>query len=290
MSSNIPVIINPASGSTSGKRIARALQVLEAGGLHIMQRVTQARGQAEAFARAEAEKGAPFVIAAGGDGTFNEVINGLVGTGVPLGILPIGTTNILALELGIPLSGRKAARRILEGKPREVSVGKVVLEGTTRYFCLMAGIGFDADVVSALQRGSINRLGKLAYIIEGFRLVASWNPQTLTVRTAGEEYTCHSLIASNVRKYAGKFTIAPRAGIADEYLHLVMLLGRRRGRLLRFAWGILTGTHLRQQGVKHVTARELDVAGSANIQIDGDYLGTGPAHISILPRALRLIS
>jgi diacylglycerol kinase family enzyme len=154
----------------------------------------------------------------------------------------------------------------------------------------MAGMGFDADVVSVLKRGSINRLGKLAYIMKGFRLVASWNPEALTVRTPDGEYTCHSLIASIVEKYAGKFTIAPRAGIADEHLHVVMLVGPRRGQLLRFAWGILTGTHLRQRGVKYVTAGELDVAGSANIQIDGDYLGTGPAHISILPRALRLIS
>jgi YegS/Rv2252/BmrU family lipid kinase len=290
MPSNIPVIINPISGSITGKRIARALDVLEAGGLQLVRLVTEKRGQAEALARREAEKGAPFIIAAGGDGTFNEVVNGLAGTGVPMGILPLGTSNLLALELGIPLSGKKAARRILEGTPREVSLGRILVDGNTRYFCLMAGIGFDADVVSALRRGSINRLGKAAYIIMGFRLAASWNPKPLTVRTPDGEYTCHSLIASNARKYAGKFTIAPHAGIADEHLHLVMLLGPRRGQLLRFAWGILTGTHLRQQGVKYVTARELDVSGSANIQIDGDYLDTGPAHVSIVPRALRLIS
>jgi diacylglycerol kinase family enzyme len=102
MSPKIPVIINPVSGGTSGKRIAQALEVLEAGGLQMERLVTEKRGQAEALARRAAEEGASFVIAAGGDGTFNEVVNGLVGTGVPMGIIPLGTANILALELDIP--------------------------------------------------------------------------------------------------------------------------------------------------------------------------------------------
>jgi YegS/Rv2252/BmrU family lipid kinase len=293
MKSLIVIISNPLARGSSVRKILQASAYLQKRGFATDVLCTEKKDHATDLAR-KAVKSAPYcIIAAGGDGTINEVLNGMIRSETPLAILPLGTSNVLAKELSIPESVDGAMERIVSGRLRTVSLGKVrALTGTasiSRYFSLMAGIGFDAMAVLGADRNIKKISGEGAYILSGISNLIRYSPDELHFTIDSAVYSGYSAIIGKAGRYGGHFRVTPDADIHDPSFYLCIFKGRRRIDLLRYAAGVILGSHLRQSDIIYLQAREIGVSGHAHIQIDGDYLGTTPAEISIEKDALNLV-
>lgn len=293
MKSSIILIANPAAKRASTRRIERAAELLRAAEYNVTVRLTKKRGDAEDFARIAARDGVPLVIAAGGDGTFNEVINGIAKTDTRMAILPMGTTNVLAKELGVPEEVEAAVKVALTGTARPVSLGGITFSRlpspVTRYFCLMAGVGFDGETVYSVNPALKRLSGKGAYILSGLKTLIGYFPGELTFTVDGKTCTGYSAIIGKASKYGGNFRITPDAKLMNAELYVFIMHGKRRVDLLRYAFGIVMGRHLGFEDVTYVKAISVRVDGKARVQIDGDYAGATPASITVVPDALKLV-
>lgn len=307
------VIANPIAGGRGGRRrLEQGIDRLKSK-LSVREvRWTRQRGDAETWAREAVERHAALLIGGGGDGTLNEIANALTGTEIPLGILPVGTANVVACELNVPLDPVRAARALLDGTIERIHLGcaeyRLFERGrqptpdnpqpaagnrtAKRCFLFAAGIGFDASVCHRINPRFKHWGKKAAYVIEGFRLFLTYTSPQLHVTLQGcEPIACHELVISNARSYAGRFWIAPDASMLDD--HLDVCLFRRPGRwnLLRYAWGILRGRHPDYPDVEVHKAKSIQVRADnpACLHLDGDTLGTLPVRFSLLPDALSVV-
>jgi len=293
MKSSIIIIANPASRTFSFKKVQQATEFLKLRGIEAKLLFTAYRDHACELAREALSEKPSVIVAAGGDGTINEVINGMYGSDIPLGILPLGTTNVLAKELSIPTSVSGALGKIVSGSPVTVSLGKIVAPSQetwhSRYFCLMAGIGFDAKAVFDVKRSIKELSGEGAYILSGMRNLLNYGPEKLVFRVDGAEHHGYAAIIGKASRYGGNFKVTPDADIRDPFFYLCILTGSSRIDLLRFVMGILRKTHLSNPKVRYLRATEVSVRGAAHVQLDGDYFGTTPAMFTIEQNALRLM-
>lgn len=281
------LIGNPASGGSSLKKLMDVYAFLKSRSPDARLIVTEKRGDAERASREALGGQIERIIAAGGDGTCNEVINGIAGSTMPMAVLPMGTTNVLARELGVPMNLKDAVDRALTGNSHITSLGMIAFNGQTRYFSLMAGIGYDAEAVYGAGKSPVS--GKASYVISGMKKLLFWSPGELNVKVDGGLYKAYSLIACNASKYAGDFRIALDADISEPLLHVFLMHGKRRLDILRYAGGIMTGRHLRLKDITYLPAARIEVAGTARMQIDGDYMGMTPAVIGTVPHCIRLV-
>jgi diacylglycerol kinase (ATP) len=293
MKSSIVLICNPVAKKASERKIARASQFLKSKGYKVDIFFTNQKGQAESLTR-QAIKGSPsVVIAAGGDGTFNEVVNGIAGTEIPMAILPLGTTNVLAKELGVPETVEGAMEVAVSCTPKTVSVGKISISLNSsfisRYFLLMAGIGFDGEAVFRTNETLKKISGKGAYILSGFKTLSAFSPRELILDMGGRIYTGYSAIIGKAAKYGGNLKITPDARLTDPFFYVCLLKGKGRLDILRYVSGIIMGRHLRFKDVEYVKAKNIDIKGEAHIQIDGEYFGRSPARIEVVPDIVRMI-
>jgi diacylglycerol kinase (ATP) len=293
MKSSIVLISNPTAKRASDKKIAQASRYLISKGYKVEVLFTEKKGNAESLAR-EAIKGLPsLIIAAGGDGTFNEVINGIAGSEIPMAILPLGTTNVLAKEIGIPENVKGAMEIAVTGTTKIISLGKILITRPSslvpRYFVLMAGIGFDGEAVFGINETFKKISGKGAYIFSGLKVLPVFNPHELTFDIDGKTYSGYSAIISKTAKYGGDFKITPDARLTDPTLYICLFKGKKRLDVLRYVFGIATGSHLRFKDIEYLKANRIQIDGNAHIQIDGDYFGMTPAKIEVAPNTLRLI-
>ncbi len=289
----IVLIANPVAKRSSPAKIKRAVELLRSTGRKVDIYLTENRGDAEKFAKTASGSGPRLIIAAGGDGTFNEVINGIAKTDSVMAILPMGTTNVLAKELGIPEKVGAAVEVALSGQAHEVSLGSITftLHQTTftRYFCLMAGIGFDGEAVYSASLSLKKYSGKGAYILSGLKTLMRYCPEEMTFVVDGRTCRGYSAIIGKASKYGGHFRITPDATLENPDLYAFIMHGRRPADLLRYTLGILRGKHLGFKDVTYLKAHSVRVEGNARIQIYGDYIGTTPASITVVPDALRLV-
>ncbi len=287
----IRLIANPTAGRAGERKICRVADYLRDEGANVDVCITRKRGDA-LEAALKAAKGPPknidLIAAAGGDGTINEVVNGIAGSSVPMGVIPLGTVNLFALETGIPLDILKACDVILRGTVKEVRVGRV----DDRCFMLMAGIGFDADVVYKLDLGLKRRLGRLAYILTGFSRLAGYSYNRLNIELDGEPaIEGYSVIVGNMKYYGGTLSITPFADFEKETLDVCVFKGKGLFNMLRYAWGVMQKRHLAYRDVEYRTVKSLKVSSSEKtyIQIDGDTFGTLPAEFSKAKETIRVI-
>ncbi len=261
---------------------------------------TEARGHATELARKTALEGASLVVAAGGDGTFNEVMNGLTAGGgaaggverrpVPMALLPLGTTNVLAKELKVPEDAEGAVRRILEGRAKRIYLGNISFpDGRQRRFFLMAGIGFDAEAVYNVNRRLKKLYGKTGYLTSGLKLLKDWRPEPKLALIDGKQYFFSSLIVCKGARYGGYPKAAPDANVEKDLLYAVVMSGRGRLDVLKYAFGIITGRHTSFKDVTYLKCRSVQVRDRARIQADGDYVGETPASIGIASENLNII-
>jgi YegS/Rv2252/BmrU family lipid kinase len=290
------LIYNPAAGRRRDRRrleINRALQAVAAQVESVTAWPTDEPHAATRLARRACESGVDLVLACGGDGTINEVVNGLAGSEVTLGVLPAGTANVLALEVGLPLDPVEAARRLADLEPHRLSLGRICCAGAPpggRYFLLMAGAGVDAQIVYSLDPGRKARLGILAYFLAGAAEVGRRKP-VFTVETGEARYECSFALAANCAEYGGRLRIASGAHLLDTPLELVLFHTRSRFRYLVYLGAVLAGAlpRLTDVTVLKVTNLRLSADGPLHVQVDGEYAGPLPATIEIVPAALTLL-
>jgi diacylglycerol kinase (ATP) len=281
------MIANPVAGGGARPKVQAAIELLKKAGYEVDVRWTQHGGHAIELARQAAGERPDLVTSVGGDGTLNEVICGLAGSDVPLGVIPLGTANCFALETGIPLEPCQAAEALIKSKPKRIHLG----QAGERYFVLMASVGLDADVVYRVNPRVKKRLGRLAYVVKGFQCLASRRPK-LQVRLDGEQPIEGFLaVVSNMRYYGGRFLVTPDAGFDKEELDVCIFQGEGAIAHLRFAWGVVRNRHLKFKNVIYRKAKEISIESPepAHIQVDGDYFGTTPADFRIVPNALTVM-
>jgi diacylglycerol kinase (ATP) len=294
MKSSVVIISNPTAKRASGRKVAMASRFLRSRGYNVELLLTGKKGDAESFARKALEEAPSLIIAAGGDGTFNEVINGIAGSEIPMAILPFGTTNVLAKELGIPENVNGAMELAVNCTPKTVSLGKIVLgspagAGGGRYFCLMAGIGFDGEAVFGINETLKRISGKGSYIYSGIKTLCRFRPAELMFHIDGKTCSGYSAVIGKAAKYGGNFKITPDARLVDPALYICLFKGKKRLDILRYVLGVTTGSHLRFKDIEYVKARSIEIDGNAHIQIDGDYFGIAPAKVEVVPDTLRLV-
>lgn len=249
---------------------------------------------AGAIARAEIRRGADLIVAAGGDGTINEVAEGMVHSEIPLAILPAGTANVLGMEMKLGGKLERAAARLDECRPHRISVGHLRADGgrLCRHFLLMAGIGLDAHIVHHVNGRLKARSGKFAYWVAGWSLLGRRLPQ-FHVEADGRTLQCSFALASKVRNYGGDFEIARQVTLFDDEFEVVLFEGRSSFHYIPYFFALAAN---RLQGMKGVTvlrARHLAVSALGDslvcVQVDGEAAGVLPAEIRLVPRALTLL-
>jgi diacylglycerol kinase (ATP) len=285
------VIYNPAAGRRSARRLRRFLDELARRAVTVTLRATEARGDAETFARAAIGGGFDAVVAAGGDGTINEVVSGLGDSDLPLALLPLGTANVLANEIGLPRDPARLAAIAATGTARPIWTGEVTSDSGVRRFVMMAGIGFDAAVVAGIDPIRKRRFGKLAYVAEIVVQLARPCDERYRILCAGEEIFAAAAVVAKGRFYAGRFVLAPAARLDAPTLELVTF--RRGGRLavLRYLVAMALGCVHRLADVRILRAESVVVTGPAGalVHADGDIVATVPATMGVASRPLRLI-
>lgn len=290
------IIVNPASGrghaGSALRELASAADWLTAQGMSTEVSLTSAPGSARSLADEAVRQGFDVVVAAGGDGTINEVVQALAGHTTALGVLPLGTVNIWAREMNIPLSLTDACRVLVNGVRRRIDVGRA----NTRYFLLMAGIGIDAEVTRRVESHWLKRVGLklLDYVAISGYLGVTQRPTRVSVRRRGtKRHSSHAvqILVGNTRLWGGAFQLARRAVADDGWLDVVYVGGHH----LRHRIGVVLRAALRLpslgQGARYERVRtlHLDAAAPLPVQVDGEWIGHLPMTFVVVPRALTVL-
>jgi len=305
------LIYNPASGMYSARRraaIEKALEVFRKAGVEAEALETQGAGTAAVLAREAVQRGCDTVIACGGDGTVHEILQGLAGTETALGVIPLGTANALAADLGLIGSPEEAARKLLEASPSKISVGRIHYTGiegnpASRYFIVAAGIGADALLMSRLDARLKRRLGYVLYLIEAVRIWATHSfPlfETLLPAANGDGAArvieVSQLLAVRVRSFGGVLNhLAPGASVRNGRLSLLAFETQSRLRYLSFLLAVIAGRHTFSRGIELVEAPSVECRaprGSREpifVEADGEVLGSLPVRIEVVPHSLNLL-
>lgn len=284
------VIHNPTAGRRRKKRLAEVVERLRQKGCIVTALQTTRRGDAEEFARAASPADYDVVVAAGGDGTVNEVVNGMVAGpgGVALAVIPLGTANVLALEIGLdPKNFEQIAQAIAHGPARNVHLG--VANG--RHFVLMAGAGLDAHVVEGVNIALKRATGKLAYVVESVKQAFGYDFPEITVRANGETYEGRMAVACKGRYYGGPFIAAPGASLENPKLEVCILPKSGVAGVMRYGLALPMNKLADLPEVMVVSAESMVILGprGAPLQGDGDIVARLPAEISIAPETVQLI-
>ncbi len=283
------VVFNPAARNAPSRDRLRAAAGAIGGGWQVDLVETAAPGDATRHAAKAALAGAALVFACGGDGTVNEVVNGLAGSETTLGVLRGGMGNVFAKEAGIPRDPAAALLLLRTGVRRRFDLGRA----GERYFLLMSGVGFDAAVVRDLPATPKRRLGSTAYALWGLRELLRYRARPARLRLDGEVHKTEALywlLLGNTRSYGGVLNVHAAALVDDGLLDAYVFEGRGAG------WLATTAARLaarRQQGAPGVSFRRLSelVVESAGlpVQADGEYVGETPMRFTVAPRALDVL-
>ncbi len=253
---------------------------------------TPAPGAAARIVQYWIGQGADLVCIAGGDGTVNEALDGLAGTGVPLLVLPAGTANVLNCEIGTGNNALRAVDRLDEMEPVDVAPGVLRRAGEERLFLCMAGAGLDARIVRLVRPEWKKRLGKLSYW-EGGLAQLGRRLEVFEVRVNGRRYECSFALLARVRNYGGDLWIARHANLLEDRLAVVLFEGDSSLRYLKYFAGVLTGRLGRLRGAHVLRAErvELPEAGevAVDLQVDGEHAGFAPAEVGLSGRRMRLL-
>lgn len=290
------LIFNPTARGTRASRLGEKLApLLPLSAL----RPTTGPGSARALAAAAVREGFETVVAGGGDGTVNEVINGVgdVPDGfarVALAVLPIGTTNVFAREFRIPFEVEKAWTALANGAELRVDLPQIEWrengEPKSRYFAQLASAGADAEAVLAVNWTLKKKIGYAAYLVAGFKVLFRHHP-VVSVAANGRTVGGEQVIIGNGRFYGGSFPFFPFSDMQDGCLEVVIFPKVTCGALLRCAWGLFRGrVHTTPENIcLKAPLLELSSAEPVPMQIDGEPLGYLPASIRVNHRGLRVI-
>ena len=287
------VIFNPAAqGERARRRRDRVAALLPR---NAVVELTTGPGDARRLAREAVAAGFRTVVAGGGDGTVNEVVNGLAETGDPevtLGLMPLGTMNVFAAELGIP--GNRLARAweiIAAGHSRQVDLARA----NGRAFVQMAGIGFDAQAVSEVGWEMKKNFGPLSYLISAAKVAARQLPRVVVTAADGRVSEGCLALVGNGRFYGGPFAVFKEARLDDGQLDVIVCRSVTHLDLLRYLPNVLFGTHLNMDGVEFfhtpsLSVRPVNEGERIPYELDGEIAGSAPVSFSLRPGALRVLT
>ncbi|GAC1647811.1 MAG: diacylglycerol kinase family lipid kinase [Ktedonobacteraceae bacterium] len=290
------IIANPASGNyiQNKQQIADTVSYLRQHEWQVELCLTNAAGDAQKFARKAVEQHISVVIAVGGDGTINEVIQELANSDTALGVLPSGTVNIWARETGIPLDSAEAREILLHGRVRCIDLGQM----GDRYFLLMAGLGFDGEVTRAVEKKSVKRFGVLGYFFVGLWLGLRYPSFRVTIQLAERTIRTNAIqiVIGNTQLYAGAIKYTWRAKCDDGLLDICILHKQNAFRRIAIAIDFLLRREQRRNWVQYETCKDIKIRThrSVAVQIDGDSAGDTtrsfpPVTFCVAPNALKVI-
>jgi diacylglycerol kinase (ATP) len=285
------IVFNPAAGRRRAHLLWRVLDVLVANGVRLDLAETHRVGHAEALAREAVRRGERMVVAAGGDGTIAEVANGLMGSGARLGVIPLGTANVLAHELGLPFAPKSVAAALAFGRTHTLWPGQANSADGSRLFVQMLGVGFDAHVVHTLSFPLKKAFGKGAYVWQSIRELSRYTFPIVRIRIDGVETEASSVIISKGCLYGGRFRLTADAVPSNPGFSVVLF--ERSGPAAAMMYGVALPLNLlgRASGVRHVRARRIDFLQNAAIpaQTDGDRAGCAPLWVSDAPGPIQVV-
>lgn len=284
------IIYNPVAGRSANLKptLDRVAESWRANQWQVDIYATTAAGDATVRAQAAAAEGYEAIIAAGGDGTVNEVMNGLIGTDTALGVLPLGTVNIWAREMGLPMDTLKAAEMLTKSGLTQIDVGRA----GERYFLLMAGIGFDAEVTAMVSSTEKKMLGVMAYIKQAIQLAWNFRGISPKLKIDGKRVRGKILmvVIGNSQLYGGVVKFTAHATIDDGLLDVCVIKGQGMLSAPRRLISIFARHYNRDPLVQYYQAKTIEIRGSKKkpipIQVDGDYLRTTPMTFRVVPRSL----
>jgi diacylglycerol kinase (ATP) len=298
---NATIIYNPIAGgrpAARARQIREAVAALESQGIAAPAMPTTAPGSAASQARAVAESG-QMVVVCGGDGTINEVINGLVPGDATLAVLPAGTANIFAKEAGLPGDPVRAARELGAWKPMRIAVGMAAgcKQGggtVSRYFLCVAGVGFDAQVIHDLGSGLKEAWGVAAYVAEGLRQAFRYSFPPITCRVNGREISATFATVQRTERYAGWLHMAPGASLEAPQFHLCAFKSRSRLKYFLYSPALILRQHLRFRSVERIKTERVECSPEREddtifFEVDGELAGQLPATFEVVPDALTIL-
>jgi YegS/Rv2252/BmrU family lipid kinase len=294
------LIFNPAAGPRGELRrdLERVVGYLGSRGWHVTIRATRKPGDAAELARVAVAARCKVVLVAGGDGTVHEAVNGLVGSDTALGVLPVGTGNVWAKEIGLPTLSLTqpdrllaAARMLVDGDVRWVDVGRV----NDRHFLICAGVGIDSTVAAKVEprTRATKQLGAVVYLSAGIRIASHFSGVRSTIVIDGRIIRTRMIlvVVSNVQLYGGLVKMTPEARMDDGLLDIRVFKGMGPAWVFRHVAGVFTHRHLQDPMVSHYQGRQVTIytAEPYPIQLDGEPFGMTPASMEVMPQALRVL-
>jgi YegS/Rv2252/BmrU family lipid kinase len=306
----VALLYNPASGQYQSRRKAvleNVLAVLRNQGIEATALATSAPGSAGEQIREAVRGGADTILACGGDGTIHEALQVLVGTPVALGVVPMGTANALACDLGLPISPVEAVEMLLKARPEQIPVGRVTyraMDGTerSRYFTVAAGIGADAHLMYRLDARLKRRFGYALYVVEALRIWLGHSFPYFEARIQTQEESnpewqqISQLLAVRISDFGGILHhLIPGAALHNRTISLVSFRTRSRWRYLLFTLAVLFGRQGNSSAVKmqQATVVECRFLNGSNsrifVEADGELLGGMPVKIEIATETLTLL-
>jgi len=285
----IIIIHNPNAGKLNRKKFKAVLDGLKNNHISSELIMTEYAGHGTELAKQHCSRNdIDMIVAAGGDGTINEVINGLYGSNMPLGIIPMGTVNVLAKEIGLKNTKAHIVDTIVRGHSQKIYIAKI----NERYFALMASVGLDAKSVQKVNLKLKKYLGEFAYFISFVKQLIISNATEYQVTIDDKNHQCFGAIISNGKYYAGKYICAPGSDLKDDKLYVVLMKNKGRLNLLRYYAAIITNRVGALDDMELYPAKSISVscAVAAPIQVDGDNFGNLPVKISISDKPILLVS
>ena len=292
----ICVIFNPAARGNKATRFRRFLNELSQ---QCALKATTGPGDARRFAHAAVATGYDVIAAAGGDGTVNEVLNGIGDEPdgfqrARLGVLPLGTVNVFARELKIPQRLESAWRVLRRGREARVDLGRAEFaedgKPQQRYFMQLGGAGLDARAIELVSWKLKKSAGPLAYVVAGLQALVEKQSQ-LTLSADGKKIEGELALIGNGRFYGGSYPIFPAANMGDGRLHACVFPRVNLPTLLRLAPGFIARRKLSEHLVRRIQAERLEVSSSlpAAFELDGEWVGSLPATFAVERQKLRVV-
>jgi len=281
------VILNPASGSPDSLRGWQ--ERVESIACRCPIRITSHTGEAKALARRAVEEGFEKIVAAGGDGTVNEVVNGIAGSNAALGLLPIGTVNVFAMELGLPSRDLKVCWDIVQG----ANVRLVDLPSANgRCFVQLAGVGLDAQVVKETSLAFKHSFGPLSYLISAAQ-IAGRQPPELVIKSADTSVNEASFVLiGNGRLYGGPFPFFKRAIIDDGLFDVVVFKRLGYLEIIKYLQDVIFSSDIRAPEIEYFQTHRLHITSEQDVplELDGELAGSCPVTFQIQQKALRVLA
>lgn len=286
---NIAIIYNPKSGKQleRSSTVEHFARLLLQNGYRVLVRPTSYSGHASILAQEAVSESVDLIVAHGGDGTLNEVLQGVVGSKVALAVWPGGTANVVAQDLKLPRTPETILKLIKLNHTVRVHVGRA----GSRYFFFSAGIGLDAEVINNVDAQLKKQIGKGAFWLAGMAHLLKWHPTPIEIQAQGRRYNGTFVAIGKSFGYGGTLSLTPHASMVDPNLDVCIFTGQSKLQYLNYLVACFNGQQLQMDGVYYFKTKSLTATASTPlpVQVDGEVVGQLPMQFELVPDAVSLL-